>query len=177
MDKPYTRKISAIVRSEPRLETIIESLIPNVVALHDVSVQGSPEKMANKYGLKFIKPDFIQQNNSSPKQEPFLKDDFGWVLGFSFSIPLFLGIIIGVFFIGDVRLLEDNFLYGFLGGLIGAALGFFLSNIIKKHHLNSQHCQEEKGGYVLWITVSSDDQMTEVVNILEKYNAIHIQVE
>ena len=48
MDKMPTRKISAIIRSEKRLEQVITKLIQQSVAHHDISVQGSPNKMADK---------------------------------------------------------------------------------------------------------------------------------
>ncbi|CEK11717.1 hypothetical protein [Legionella hackeliae] len=74
--------ISAIVSSESVLEEIITKLTEKTVARHDINVQGSPTKIAEKYGKSYVDPDIIKESRNPPKKEHFLEDDFGWVVGF-----------------------------------------------------------------------------------------------
>lgn len=177
MSNTSTCKISAIISNERRLEKVIHRLIQHAVARHDISVQGPPNKMADKFGTHYLKPNNIQESKNPPKQEAFLTDDFGWLIGFAFAIPVFIGVIIGVFIIGDVRSIGDNFLFGILGGIIGAVIGFLLSRKIKQRHEDIAREQEEKGGYVLWITLTGHNQVDDVTTILKKYSAKSITVE
>ncbi|ASQ45091.1 AtpZ/AtpI family protein [Legionella clemsonensis] len=170
------KTISAIISSESVLERVIAKLTEKTVARHDISVQGPPEKMAEKYGQPYVKPDKIQESARPPKKEHFLRDDFGWVVGFSFAIPVFICVTIGVFLIGDVRSPSDNLFYGVLGAVIGAVAGAFLAKYISKRQLKQIRRQERKGGFVLWITVTSDKQIKEALSILEGYHAREITV-
>jgi hypothetical protein len=176
MSNTVTCKVSAIISNEKRLEKVIHRLIQHAVARHDISVQGPPNEIANKFGTHYLVPDNIQESANPPKQEAFMNDDFGWLIGFSFSIPVFIGLIIGVFLIGDVRSLHDNILFGFMGGIIGALIGFCLAGYLKKRHSNAVKAQEKKGGYVLWITLTGQDQVEQVVAILNKFHAKNITV-
>ena len=176
MDNLIKRQISAIVRNEKDLETIINELMEETVSRHDISIQGSPHDVAAEYGTSYLNPLILQKSNHSPKKEPFLHDDFGWVLGFAFSTPFFIGIIIGIFIIGDLRNTYDVLFYGGWGALIGALIGLILSLIIKAHHNHIISKQEQKGGFALWITVTTDDQLNKVKQILKKYHASHIAI-
>ncbi|MDI9818672.1 MULTISPECIES: hypothetical protein [unclassified Legionella] len=172
-----TKTVSAIVGSEKRLEFVINKLTEKTVARHDISIQGSPEKMSSKFGSPYVSPDTIQESKVPPKKEHFLRDDFGWVLGFSFSIPVFICVVIAIFIIGDVRSPHDNLVYGILGAIVGAIIGGILANYMRKHQLKKVTEQEKKGGYVLWVTVSSEEQTQEAVNILKQCHAREIKVE
>lgn len=170
------KTISAIISSETVLERVIAKLTEKTVARHDISVQGSPEKIAEKYGKPFVKPDEIQESVNPPKKEHFLRDDFGWVIGFSFAIPVFIFVTIGVFLIGDVRSPSDNLFYGVLGAVIGAIAGALLAKFISKRQNKQIRRQERKGGFVLWITVTSEKQVKEALSILKGYHAREITV-
>ena len=95
-------KISAIISNEKELEDVITQLIAESVARSDISVQGTPEQINEKYKVYFISPEIIQESRHPPVKDPFLNDDFGWVVSFSFAIPLFICLIIAIFIIGDV---------------------------------------------------------------------------
>lgn len=176
MENITTHRISAIVLSERRLEKIIEEL-KKIVAHHDLSVQGTPTQLDDEYGSKYIKPDLIQQSEDAPKKEVFLEDDYGWVLGFSFAIPLFLSIIIAVFLIGDIRSTHDNILFAILGTIVGGGLGALCYSLVNKHHLKRLQAQEKKGGFVLWVTVTSDSQQDKVLAVLKKFRATQLKIE
>ncbi len=169
-------KISAVVSSDTELEVIINELIGQAVARHDISVQGAPNEIAERYGIPYVAPEVIQDSRQAPKSEPFMKDDFGWLLGFSFSIPLFIGLVIGIFVIGDVRSISDNFIFGGLGALIGGAIGFALSTTIRNTRKKEVIKQEKKGGFVLWVIVHDEDQVPAVMNILKAHNLADIKV-
>ncbi|KTD22020.1 Uncharacterised protein [Legionella lansingensis] len=171
-----TKTISAIVSSEGVLELIINKLTEKTVARHDISVQGSPAAVASEYGEAYVGPEEIQKSSHPPKRESFLRDDFGWVIGFSFAIPVFICVVIGVFLIGDVRSPSDNLFYGLLGAIIGAISGALLAKFVRNHQIEQIRKQERKGGFVLWITVTTDEQMDEAIKILEGYHARQIQV-
>lgn len=172
----YPKKISAIFRDEMEMEIAITALKEQTVGLQDVSVQGSPADFQNKLGVSYISPESTQTLKEPPKTEPFLQDDFGWVIGFSFSVPLFIGIIIGVFVIGDVNSMSDNILFGLLGAVAGSAVGYLLANFIKSIHDKKIRKQENKGGYVLWVTVRDKEQENHVIELLKKYNGVNIKV-
>lgn len=169
-----TSKISAIVRDEHILEVVIHELLAQSVSRADISVQGAPAKIKEKYGLDYIAPKVVQDSSSPPTEEPFLNDDFGWVVAFSFALPFIVCIIIGIFIIGDVRSNSDNLLYGISGAVIGAIIGYLLARCVKHRHEHKIRQQEEQGGYVLWVVTHTPIQQQEVMHIVQSYNAEHI---
>jgi hypothetical protein len=172
-----TRTLSAIVSSEGVLELIINKLTETTVARHDISVQGSPAKIEHEYGKPYVGPETLQENPAAPKTEHFLRDDFGWVVGFSYGIPVFICVVIGIFIIGDVRSPSENLFYGVLGAIVGAIAGTFLSRWIRNRQTEQIRKQERAGGFVLWITVTTDEQINEAVNILKGYHAREIKID
>lgn len=176
------KTVSAVISSEKRLEFIINKLTENVVGRHEISIQGSPTEIAEKYGTPYLDPEIIQQSKNPPKTDSFLRDDFGWVLGLSFAIPLFICVVIAIFIIGDIRSTSDNILYGVLGVLVGAIIGTLFATYVKKHQENHLRSQEKKGGFVLWITVTpdtsetTDEKINKIIAILKKYRALHIKI-
>ncbi|WP_419420585.1 hypothetical protein ACNVED_04590 [Legionella sp. D16C41] len=177
MDKVSTRKISAILSSQHRVERVFNKLTQTTVARHDITIQGTPADLADKFGEQYVEPDVVQRSADAPKQEPYLADDFGWLKGFAFSIPMFIGIVVGVFIIGDVQSLTDNLLFGFLGALIGGAIGYVISRFITISRENAHRKQANQGGFVIWITINNENQINEVMNILKKYGADNIKIE
>ncbi|KGP62467.1 hypothetical protein EP47_14465 [Legionella norrlandica] len=174
MNSTATGTISAIIENEEELEVAITQLIAESVARADISVQGSPEQLKEKYGDRFVAPEIIQESKHPPVREPYLKDDFNWIVGFSFSIPLFICLSIGIFIIGDVRSAFDIFLYGILGAIVGSIIGYIISSKIKNTHDKRIEKQEKKGGFVLWVTTHSQQQQEQVIKILKKYHPEHI---
>jgi hypothetical protein len=170
----YVEKISAIVDTEEKLERIVCELIENGLGPHDISIQGSAHAIQKRYGTSIIQPDQIQESINPPTKEPFLQDDYAWLLGFSFSIPMFICIVVGVFIIGDVRSYHDNITYGILGALVGSILGWIIFNKVKKYRYYKIKQQEYAGGFVIWISVVDMHQATKVKDILEANKVRHI---
>ncbi|STX28336.1 Uncharacterised protein [Legionella beliardensis] len=177
MDTVSTRKISAIISSEHRVERVFNKLTQTTVARHDITIQGDPSAIADKFGTKYVEPDVVQRSQDAPKKEPYLEDDFGWLMGFAFSIPMFIGIVIGIFIIGDVRSLTDNLIFGVLGAIVGGAVGYLLSRLITLSRKKAHRKQENQGGFVIWVTITNEDQINEVIDILKNYGATNIKVE
>jgi hypothetical protein len=163
-------KISAVIEDEHTLETIINHLLAESVSRADISIQGSSEQIKAKYGVSYISPIVIQNSSYPPTQEPFMHDDWGWVIGFSFAIPMFLGLIIGVFLVGDIQSTFDNFLFGALGLIIGSAVGIACATFVNKYHHQKTTKQEKKGGFVIWINTHNQTQQVQVMSILKEKN-------
>lgn len=177
MNNAYECKISAIIDNEEELENVINQLVAEVVARSDISVQGSPDQVEKKYGRSYVTPETIQGSYIPPKKEHFLRDDFGWVIGFSFALPLVICLIVAIFIIGDVRSLSDNLFYGCAGALVGGVIGGLCAKMIQRQQKKQTIKQENKGGFVLWV-ITHDEQHTEkVVNILNDHHAQDIKVE
>lgn len=170
-----TEKISAILNTEEELEEVITQLIAKSVSFADISIQGTPTQLKEKYGVQFIDPEVIQNSRRPPKKEAFLQDDFGWVLSYSFAIPFIVCIILGIFIIGDIRSTYDNIFYGIVGAIVGAIIGFVISYSIKLNHDKKIVKQEKAGGYVLWVTTHDQKQHEEVLEILKKHHPEHIR--
>lgn len=170
-----TNTISAIISHEDELESLIEELINTTAARHQISVQGSRDKMNKIFGTPYVNPANIQHDEKSPREEPFLKDDFGWILAYSFSIPLVIGVIIGVFIIGDIHSLSDNLLYGSIGAFVGGILGAIFALWIKKRWDDAIQKQERQGGFVIWIQLTEKDREEDILEVLNKHHASHIE--
>lgn len=170
-----TDKISAIVGNEEQLEKVINQLMAEAVARSDISVQGDPAQLKEELGAYFVNPKLIQESQDAPVTEPFMNDDFGWVWGLSFSIPLFICLIIGIFIIGDVRSTYDVWLFGILGGIVGSIIGLVCATLVKKHHDAAIKKQEKKGGYVLWVTTHTPEQYEQVLSLFKKYHLKNIK--
>lgn len=171
------KKISAIIDSEQELEIIITELSEEVVGRQDISVQGSPGELDEQYGTPFPDPDILQHSAHPPKKEPFMMDDFGWVLGFSLGIPIFIFVAIGIFLLGDFRSLKDNLFYGGIGIIVGAIIGSILAGFLKLYRNMIIKKQEKKGGFVLWVNATSQEQMSKIIHILEKHHAKQITLD
>lgn len=173
----FERKISAIVKNNNRLEFIINKLTEKTVARHDISVQDTVEDLKHNSGYMAKPPEDSQNEINPEKKEAFMQDDFGWVLGFSFSLPLFICLIVSIFIIGDVRSINDNILYGVLGTIVGIILGAITAKLVATYQGLKIKKQEKKGGFALWITAHSLEQSDEIVALLKQYNASNIKVE
>ena len=167
--------ISAIISNEDELEDTINQLMTESVARSDISIQGNPQQIKQKFGHEFIKPETIQDSANPPVTEPFLEDDFGWVVGFSFAVPLVICLIIGIFIIGDVRSSYQIWFYAPFSAVIGAAIGFYCAKKVRQRHNTKIRNQEKKGGYVLWVTTHSKEQHDQVLKILKKHHSGHIK--
>lgn len=178
MNNETTKKISAIFRNEKKLEKAITELTAETLALHEVSVQGSAAELKERFGKEYIKPETLQKIRSfTPKKEPFMHDDFGWLLGFSFSIPFFIGIVVGLFTGGDLTYYWDNLLYGVIGGIVGGGIGYLCMQLVKKRRFSSINKQEKAGGFVLWAISSDNQQEQAILAIIHKYGGEHIKIE
>lgn len=175
MDSVRTEEeVSAIIRNEEELEITINQLIAESVARSDISIQGSPEQIKDKYGVQYIDPEIVQESKNPPVVDPFLSDDFAWVIAFSFALPLFLCIVIAVFILGDIRSSADNLVYGILGTAVGIPLGLFVANKVKKRRDDRILKQEIKGGFVIWVSTHSPEQHQQVLKILKQHQSQHI---
>lgn len=172
---PPGTRISAIVPTEVELEKLIGDLTEQIVNRHEISIQASPEKLTEVFGKPFVNPEVIQHSIAPPTREPFLLDDFGFVLGFAFAIPFVIGIVLGIFVFGNLFSVSDNLLYGTAGGLIGALPGAALALFLNIHRKNAARKQEKAGGFVVWIEVDSEEKMHDILPFLRKYHAGHIE--
>lgn len=159
-----------------KLETIFDKLTQTAVARHDISVQGSPEELAEKCGIQDINAEEVQKCVNAPTRELFLSDDWGWILGFSFALPLVVCLILAIFVIGDIQSTHDNYLYGALGAVVGIILGGSLATLVKRFHDKKIRELEIKGGYVLWVTVNIEDDLKKVIKILKTCKASSIRI-
>ena len=175
MDNVPIEKISAIISNEKELEELITQLLAESVARSDISIQASPGKIKEKYGERFINPQTIQESNNPPITDPILEDDFGWVVGFSFAIPLFVCLIFSIFILGDVHSSEDSWYYGTIGAIVGSIIGFLIASYIRKKHKDKIIKQEQKGGFVIWVTTHSETQRQQVISILKKHHPKNIK--
>ncbi|HRD71047.1 MAG TPA: SoxR reducing system RseC family protein [Legionella sp.] len=175
MESNLTERISAIIPNEEELEKAVTQLLAESVARSDISVQGNPKQLSEKYGFSTVKPGDIQNSTYPPVKEPFLNDDFGWVVGLSFAIPLFICLIIGIFVIGDINSNSDIIIYGLLGAIIGSLIGYGISKTIKSNREQSIDLQEERGGFVLWVVTHSPEQHHQVMNILKEHHPKNIR--
>ncbi|TAL61799.1 MAG: hypothetical protein EPN84_07380 [Legionella sp.] len=175
MNAAKTQKISAIIHDENELETVITQLIAESVAFSDISVQGSPKQIKDKYGVQFIDPEVLQDSKNPPTKEAFLKDDVGWVISYSFTIPFIICIILGIFIIGDIRSTTDNYVYGFFGAIVGAVVGFASAYAVKRNYEKKVAQQEKKGGFVLWVTTHDPEQHEQVLQILKEHHPENIK--
>lgn len=174
MDTP-TITLSCLIGHEDELEKIISELMEKAVARHDISIQGDPAALSKKYGQAFVNPNIVQHSRNPPKKNPFLGDDFGWVLGFSFTLPVILCVIFGVFFVGNLNDPSDNILYGILGFIIGSLIGWKITNTIKNNRKNKIAKQEEQGGFILWVVAHDEKQEALIQSILAAHKALHIE--
>lgn len=173
MENLGIQSISAVLRSEKDLEEVFQALIECTVARHDISIETGNApllKPHHELGLPTQNP----LKKTGFKQEAFLSDDYGWVLGFSFSIPVFIGVVIGVFLIGDIYSTRDNLLFGVIGAIIGAVIGALFFNFLGRRR-KARYYQDKEQGYVIWINVSEKEKIEAILSVLKKYKAKHIK--
>lgn len=171
-----TKTISGVIAHENELDLVINELIEKAVARHDISIQGTSKKLKEKYGESFVNPSTVQHSANPPRSEPFLRDDFWWVVGFSFSIPVVICVILSIFFIGNFNSPSDNLFYGIFGLLVGSLIGWRISSRVKKNHMKKISQQEACGGFTLWVTAHNLEQETLIVNLLKDYRATNIEI-
>ncbi|STX50802.1 Uncharacterised protein [Legionella busanensis] len=178
MDNVSTRKISAILSSEHRVERVFNKLTQTTVARHDITIQGNPSDLADKFGTQYLEPDRVQESKDAPKKEPYLADDFGWLKGFTFSIPMFIGLVIGLFIGGDLRdNFTDNLIFGLIGAIIGGAVGYIISRLITHRREKAHRTQANQGGFVIWVNITNENQIEEVMDVLKQYGATNIKID
>ena len=176
MAKSVVKKISAIVQNEENLEYIINVLEQTLVARHEISVQGSPSQIDEQFGAEFVRPEVIQDSDHPPTKEPFLADDFGYVIGFLFAIPVVIGAFTGFLWMDLEDLEQNEFKMIMYGALIGAVIGVILASAVQRRRSKAILAQEMQGGYVLWVTANSSKKAKEIVAVLKKHQAKHIVV-
>lgn len=161
-------KISAIISDERQLEFVTNELLANAVARQNISVQGSPTKVAEKYGVPYVAPEVIQAGQNPPETDPYLQDDFGWIIGFSYGIPIFILVAVGVFLIGDIHSPSENIFFAFIGIILGVIIGGFIAKNIKNNRKNFIEKQEKKGGFVLWVSYNDSEQKKDIIHVLNR---------
>lgn len=172
-----TKKISAIFRDEKTMEQAISHLTEETLALHEISVQASPAELKSSYGKSFVSPEVLQKDSpNTPKQEPFMRDDYGWLLGFSFSIPFILCIIVGLFAGGDLTDYHDNLIYALIGAIIGGGIGYYFMQQVKKKRNTTLKKQESIGGFVLWAMSTVDEQDQKIIAIFQQHGGENISI-
>lgn len=165
-------KISAIINDERQLELVANELLANAVARQNLSVQGSPTQVAEKYGVPYVAPEVIQAGHNPPETDPYLQDDFGWIIGFSYGIPIFVLVAIGVFLIGDIHSPSENIFFAVIGVVLGGIIGRFIAKGIKENRNKGIENQERKGGFVLWVSYNDIEQKEDIVRVL---NQCHVR--
>ena len=174
MNMTHTKIISAIIECENNLESIVNELEQSLVARHELSIQSSASQIAARFGKEYVNPEIIQKTAHPPMKEPFLSDDFGFVVALAFAVPVVVGAMTGLILMDISALKHYELFYVLTGALLGAVAGFISSNIIKKRHERAIKAQEKAGGFVLWIAASSDERTKEIISILKHHHAKHI---
>ena len=170
-----TWNISCIVKDNESLENVIQDLIGQSVGRHDIAVQGSTSAVMDATGREYVAPKTLQRLKNKPMQEPFMEDDFGWVIGLTFIIPVMICTIAAVFWLGDIMSTSDNIFYGVTGVLVGSVIGGALAYSIYQLKQKKVKKQEQKGGFLLEVTAHDDEQRQKCIELLEKHHAKHIQ--
>ncbi|MDX1837021.1 hypothetical protein DIZ81_04950 [Legionella taurinensis] len=168
-------KISAIISDEIQLELVANELLANAVARQNLSVQGSPTKVAEKYGVPYVAPEVIQAGHNPPETDPYLRDDFGWLIGFSYGIPIFVLVAIGVFLIGDIHSPAETVFFAVIGFVLGGIIGRFIAKNIKENRNKDIEKQERKGGFVLWVSYNDMEQKEDIIRVLNQCHVKAVQ--
>lgn len=168
-------KISAIISDERQLEFVTNELLANAVARPNISVQGSPTKVAEKYGVPYVAPEIIQAGHNPPETDPYLQDDFGWIIGFSYGIPIFILVAIGVFLVGDIHSPSENIFFALIGIVLGGIIGRIIAKGIKNNRNYGIVKQEQKGGFVLWVSYNDSEQKKDIIRVLNQCQVKAVQ--
>lgn len=168
MTIPEDKEIVGIAKDDKILYTAADDLWEAGFSLHEILVQADPEQLKNKIGVKYPDPNLIADNPKTPRKELTMPEEFGWLLLFSFSVPLFLGMVLGSIFASGITPLYDAIYRGLIGGgILGGVIGLLISAAIKLRHDYRMKHQMEKGGFVIWVHVDDHDKLLRAKKILE----------
>lgn len=169
------KEMVGIVKDEKTLYNAVDDLWQAGFDFHDISVQGDPEQIQAVMGRSYVDPTLLADNPRAPRKDPSMPEEFGWILAFSFAIPLFLGMILGSVFASGIYQAYFAILEGVLGGaILGAIIGLILAYTIKRRHDNQMQKQVNQGGFVIWVRGETDDKLLRAKMILQNDGAYKI---
>ena len=169
-------KLSGIVKSNDDLEILTQKLLEQSVARHDISVQGSHRDIYKFFGQENIPPERLQEMKTKPVKEPFLSDDYGWILSLIFVVTVFLSSIFFVFYMGDIMSTHDNIFYSFLGVGIGSLIGLALIFFVHKIHQSHIQKQEKEGGFLIEVNSQDDENKSNCFNLMKNFGVQRLRV-
>lgn len=175
MDSTNISTLSFIIKKQRHLDKIIRQLLAQCVARSDIAVHGNTNKTndANQQVKASFSASQHHDDNKVSIEQPYLKDDYGWAVGFSFSIPLFVCLVISVFILGDIQSNHDILVYGLCGLAVGTVLGLAMAFVVHYFRKRNAKKQEQQGGYLVSVTLHNDDQQQGVQKVLHK-NRKHV---
>jgi hypothetical protein len=169
MNRPIENEVIGIAKDEKTLYDTADDLWEAGFSLHDIFIQADPEELQESLGESYPDPNLIADNPNTPRKELVMPEEFGWLLVFSFIVPLFMGMILGSILTSSAYPLYDVILQGLIGGgIVGALIGIAVTISLKLYHDKRIRQQMAKGGFVIWIHVDSLDKLLRAKDILKK---------
>lgn len=166
-------EISAIVKKPKTLEKIVNALLSNSFAMHDIHIQETPEELKKVVGEKYPDPKQLKKIPLAEVHQdlPYLSDDFGWVLGFCVAIPMFIGMVVMLVLFFDMNSILTNFFYALIGAAIGIIPGIIIAKLVKNSRQDLQKKRKLLGGTVIWVHTRTQTQTEQALAVLKQYRA------
>jgi hypothetical protein len=153
-------RILAVVNTSDQMEKLTNTLLNNGFARHDISIQDDETDALNQDGTI---------NKSMSTRAVWTREDYVWLLGFIFALPVYIAVIAGLLVWGDVHLVVHNYLIIGAATLVGLVIGSFFAKMFHlriKHRTKQHFAQHRKVIRVHAIGVS---QVTKAKEILDKF--------
>lgn len=172
------KQTAGIVKDEQSVIEVVDDLYQEGFDRHEISTQAEPETLEETFGKKYIKPEILENNPNTPKQNPTMPEDYYWTIAYMVAIPMYVGMILalvvgGIIHQSTMRIINELI----IGAIIGGGLGAIVAYRYHRKHTKQINKQLKKGGFVVWVRTMSQKKINKAKEIFKQHHASDIEVQ
>lgn len=174
------REVVGTFNSDKELQSAIDALGLEHFSRQEVSVIGSQIALKKQFNTTTVAPKKLSDNPDTPRGTNITPEEKGVGTGVAISSGIIAGVVGALCFIEEIEVFSASVPAAFIGGIIGALCGYLLARLIGGFFAARLQKQISRGGLLLWVRVSNQEQELIACKILKQHGGkkVHIhQIE
>ncbi len=172
-----TREAVGIFQDENKMLEAIDDLETHGFNRYHISVLASKKTVEAKLGRIYKRVEELADNPNVPRDSVHTPEYIGHIEGSLFSYPIYIAATAATtIVVASGGTLLSAITAAIAAGMSGGLIGGLLAYLVGKHHSDYLQEQIERGGLLLWISVSDEQHERIAISVLNKYSAQDIHI-